>query len=545
MTTADNPRVGTVQLVAVTLLFVALTSAMTWPQLEYLGTRAKEHQDVYFNMWRLGWFAHALETAPLHIFDGNIFHPEPRTLTYSDAMIVEGLVGAPLLWAGLPPMLVHNVLLLGAIVASGVGMFVLMQMLTGSSAAGILSAIVFAFVPYRFEHYMHMELQWTMWMPWSFWALHRTLATRSWRNGLLTGAFLSLQMLSSIYYGVFLGTLLGVCGVLLLIALPSKLLWPSIKALLPGALLAVVICGAYALPYLETKSATGGRSEVELMAFSARPSSYLVATPDNVLWGRAFASRGRLERRLFPGVLVVILAMVGLLLRPPPKVALVYLVALVMSFDMSLGLSGHIYRFLYEHVPLYQGLRALARLGIFVVFFLAALAAYGYVALAELLPSKARLALAVGLCALLLLEYRVRPLELVPYPNSPPPLYAWLSRQPRGVVAELPMRASGLPGSDPAYSYLSTFHWMPIVNGYSGFYPASYLGRLEDLAAFPDEKSITRLRADGVRYVVVHLIEIAPAGREAVLDALRNGFGLAELTRQSDGRGEAVVFALR
>ena len=237
--------------------------------------------------------------------------------------------------------------------------------------------------------------------------------------------------------------------------------------------------------------------------------------------------------------------MVGLLLRPPPKAALVYLVALVVSFDMSLGLSGHIYRLLYEHVPFYQGLRALARLGIFVVFFLAALAAYGYVALAELLPSKARLALAVGLGALLLLEYRVRPLELVPYPNSPPPLYAWLSTQPRGVVAELPMRASGLPGSDPAYSYLSTFHWMPIVNGYSGFYPASYLGRLDDLAAFPDEKSINRLRRDGVRYVVVHLIEIEPARREAVLDALRNGFGFAELTRQSDGRGEAAVFALR
>jgi hypothetical protein len=545
VTAADNPRASAAQLVAVTLLLVALTAAMTWPQFEYLATRAREHQDVYFNMWRLRWFAHALETAPLHIFDGNIFHPEPRTLTYSDAMIVEGLVGAPLLWAGVPPMLVHNVLLLGAIVTSGVGMFVLMQMLTGSAAAGILSAIVFAFVPYRFEHYMHMELQWTMWMPWSFWALHRTLATRSWRHGFLTGLFLSLQMLSSIYYGVFLSTLLGVCAVLLLIAQPSKLLWPSIKALLPGALLAVVICGAYALPYLETKSATGGRSEVELMAFSARPSSYLVATPDNVLWGRAFASRGRLERRLFPGVLVVILAMVGLLLRPPPKVALVYLVALVMSFDMSLGLSGHIYRLLYEHVPFYQGLRALARLGIFVVFFLAALAAYGYVALAELLPSKARLALAVGLGALLLLEYRVRPLELVPYPNSPPPLYAWLSTQPRGVVAELPMRASGLPGSDPAYSYLSTFHWMPIVNGYSGFYPASYLGRLDDLAAFPDEKSINRLRRDGVRYVVVHLIEIEPARREAVLDALRNGFGFAELTRQSDGRGEAAVFALR
>jgi hypothetical protein len=545
VTAAGHSRVGVLRLAAVTLLFVGLTVAMTWPQVAYLGTRGKDHQDVYFNLWRLRWIAHALQTSPSHLFDGNIFHPEPRTLTYSDAMIVEGLVGAPLFWAGLPPMLVHNLLLLGAIVASALGMFVLIRTLTGSVAGGIIAGIVFAFAPYRFEHYMHMELQWTMWMPWSFWALHRTLATRSWRSGLLTGLFVSLQMLSSIYYGVFLSTLLGISAVLLLISLPSTQLWPATKALIPGGLLAVALCGVYALPYLETKSRTGGRSEVEVVTFSARPSSYLVATPDNILWGRAFASRGRLERRLFPGMLVVILAMVGLLLRPPPKVALVYLVAMVVAFDMSLGLSGHLYRLLYEHVPIYQGLRALARLGIFVVFFLAALAAYGYVALAELLPGRARPVLAFGLCALLLVEYRVRSLELVPYPNTPPPIYDWLSTQPRGVVAELPMRSSGLPGADPSYSYLSTFHWQPIVNGYSGFYPASYLARLDDVAEFPDEKSIHRLRGDGVRYLVVHLIEFEPARRETVLNTLRNDFGLAELTRQSDGRGEAVVFALR
>jgi hypothetical protein len=542
---AAPTRSGALRIGGVTCLFVVLTAVMTWPQVEYLATRGREHQDVYFNLWRLRWVAHALQSSPSRLFDGNIFHPEPRTLTYSDAMIVEGLVGAPLLWAGVPPMLVHNLLLLGAIVASAIGMFVLVRMLTGSPAGGVIAGIVFAFVPYRFEHYMHMELQWTMWMPWSFWALHRTLATQSWPNGLLTGLFLSLQMLSSIYYGVFLSTLLGVSGALLLATLPSKLLWPSVKALVPGAILAALLCGAYAVPYLETKSETGGRSEIELITFSARPSSYLVATPDNVLWGNAFASRGRLERRLFPGVLAVLLAIVGLLLRPPPKVALVYLVALVLAFDMSLGLSGHSYRLLYEHVPLYQGLRALARLGIFVVFFLAALAAYGYVAIAELMPAKARPVLAFGLCALLLAEYRVRPLELVPYPNTAPPLYAWLSAQPRGVVAELPMRSTGLPGADPSYSYFSTFHWQPIVNGYSGFYPASYLSRLEDVAEFPDERSIRRLRIDGVRYLVVHLLEFEPDRREEVVKSLRHEHGLAELTRLSDGQGEAVVFALR
>jgi hypothetical protein len=529
----------------VTCFFVLLTAAMTWPQIAYLSSHSREHQDVYFNMWRLAWVAHALRSQPSAFFEGNIFHPERRTLTYSDAMVVEGLVGAPLLWAGLPPVLVHNLLLLGAIVASAVGMFVLVRALTGSAAGGLMAGIVFAFVPYRFEHYMHMELQWTMWMPWAFWALHRTLTTGAARDGLLTGLFVSLQMLSSIYYGIFLSTLLGVSAVLLLIARPWTLLWPSVKALLPGAVLAGVLCGAYAIPYLQTKDQTGARSEAELVTFSARPSSYLVATPDNIMWGGAFASRGRAERRLFPGVLVLILALVGLLLRPPSKVAVVYLLAMVLAFDMSLGLSGHTLRTLHEHVPLFHGLRAMARLGIFVVFFLAVLGAFGYVALAGLLPRRGRPVLAVVICAGLIAEYRVRPLDLVPYPNTPPPLYAWLSAQPRGVVAEFPMPTTGLPGADPAYSYLSTFHWQPLLNGYSGFYPWTYLSRLEDVAGFPDERSMRRLRGDGVRYLVVHLPGLDRHRRDGVLHDLRHTFGLAELARLSDGRGEAVVFAMR
>ena len=107
------------------------------------------------------------------------------------------------------------------------------------------------------------------------------------------------------------------------------------------------------------------------------------------------------------------------------------------------------------------------------------------------------------------------------------------------------MTPDGVPGSDPAYSYLSTFHWQPIVNGYSGFYPATYLSRLADTADFPDERSLRRLRRDGVRYLVVHLGAFPRERRDRVLRTLRDEFGLAELTRQPDGAGEAVVLSLR
>ena len=123
----------------VTILFVLLTLIMTWPQALVLKTHAYDHQDVFFNLWRLRWIAHALSTSPAELFNANIFEPDRGVLAYSDAMLVEGVVAAPLLWAGVPPVLVHNLMLLGAIVASGVGSFVLARHLT-RSVGGALAA---------------------------------------------------------------------------------------------------------------------------------------------------------------------------------------------------------------------------------------------------------------------------------------------------------------------------------------------------------------------------------------------------------------------
>ena len=534
------------QTLLATVLFTLLTIAMTWPQASYLATHAYPHHDVFFNMWRLAWVARALTTAPHDLFNGNIFFPEPRALTYSDAMIVEGLLATPLLWFGVPPVLVHNLMLFGAIIASATGMFVLTRHLTGSAAAGIVSGIVFAFVPYRFEHYMHMEMQWTMWMPWAFWALHRTLESGRWKDSLLIGLFVSLQMYSSIYYGVFLIVLMGVFTFVQLLAMPLKSLPSTVFKLIPAAIVTAALCGAYAVPYLETKKDVGGRGEREIMLYSARPSNYLVATPDNVVYGRAFASRGRPERRLFPGALVVLLAIVGLFTRSPSRAptTIGYLLAMVLAYEMSLGLSGYSYRFLFDHVPLFQGFRAVARLGIFVVFFLAVLGAFGFHALAAgRSPFVQRLLLASAV-ALLVIEYRVRPLNLIEFPNKPSPVHAWLAKQPRGVVAELPMPEE-VPGSDPETSYRSTFHWQPIVNGYSGFAPASYLDRIEDVRRFPDERSITRLRRDGVRYLVVHLEHYPKDEAILIVQALTAWYRLPELKRFRERYSDTAVFLLR
>jgi hypothetical protein len=520
--------------------FIGLTAVMTWPQVRGLTSRAAPHHDVYFNMWRLEWFAHALADRPARLFDGNIFYPEDRTLALSDAMMVEGVVAAPLIWARLPRVLVHNLMLLGAIALSGAAMFLLVVELTRSRGAGVISGVIFAFAPYRFEHFMHMELQWTMWMPLAFLMLHRTLETGALRSGIATGVLVALQMLSSIYYGIFLGTLIGLSALLLIVADRATSLRRAAVALVAGGALAAVVSAAYAVPYMQTKDAMGGsRSTEQIEMFSARASSYLVATPTNWLYGRMLQSRGRGERRLFPGFLALILATCGLLLRSPSARAIVYLLALVAAFETSLGVRSFAYGFLYDYIAAYRGLRAPARLGIFVVMFLGVLAGYGYVALASALRPWPRRWLLAALVLALLVEYRVT-LNLRAYPNTAPEVYQRLSQQPPGVVAEIPISSPAFPDADAEYAYMSTFHWFPLVNGYSGVYPPSYLHRRDRLQHFPDRQSLAQLRADGVRYVILHAGRYAPDVLARTLDDLRRSGSFLELG--AFGRGSELCY---
>jgi hypothetical protein len=527
-------------------LFTVLTAIMTWPQVRHLTTHGWPHDDVFFNMWRIGWIAHALPASPTTLLDGNIFYPEGRTLTFSDAVLVESAIAAPLLWAGVPIVLVHNLVLLAGIVLSAAGMWLLVSKLTGSTAAGVTAGIVFAFVPYRFDHYMHLELQWTVWIPWAFWALHRTFESGATRHALHLGVFIALQFMSSIYYGMFLVILIAVSAVLLLCATRAGELRTRLRSLTIAAAAAAALTAPYLIPYAATRHHLGPRPEDQITMFSARPSSYRAATETNYLYGERSARIGRPERRLFPGILPVLLAVVGLLLYSASTEAIVYAIALAVAFDMSFGLRGYTFSFLYQHVPAFDGLRAPARAGIFVVFFLGVLAAFGQAALEKALHPLVRRALVVAIPAVLLFEYWVAPLPLGAYPTSAPPLYAWLAEQPKGVVAEFPMpQPASASSHEPRFEFMSTFHWMPLINGYSGYYPLSYIDRLERLRNMPDDTALEALVGTGVRYVIVHIGLYRPGGANEVISALERHSRFRELGRFDDGLGGAAVFSAR
>ena len=173
-----------------------------------MSTHVPDSDDPLLSIWRLAWIAHILPTNPAELMNGNIFHPEPRTLAYTDAVLMQGLAAAPAIWSGLSPTFTYNLIILASIALSGWTMFLYARHLTNRVSAAVLAGIVFAFVPFRFDHLHHLELQATMFMPLALLWVDRALETGARRDVWLAVAAVVAQVYCGIYYAVFLATAL-------------------------------------------------------------------------------------------------------------------------------------------------------------------------------------------------------------------------------------------------------------------------------------------------------------------------------------------------
>ena len=331
-------------------VFIALTAFMTYPQARFLASGVSVNEgDALFSTWRLAWVAHQLPRDPLHLFDANIFYPERGTLAFSDAMLVPALTAAPLFWLGVPQLAVHNIVFLSGFALSGAGMFLLVRSLTGSSGAALLAGFAFAFLPFRYVHYAHLELQMAQWMPLGLWAFHRTLRSGRLPDGLLTGLFLALQCLSSWYYGIFFATFLAPVALATLIGQGMARARSSIRALSAGAALTAILVVPMAMPYLAARQHVGERPESE----SASTAPCLVITCSRIdrtscsarrrgarasrSGSSSWASSSRSSPSSDSGR------------RCPPRASGTRM-GLALALDISLGYNGTVYPWLHEYI---------------------------------------------------------------------------------------------------------------------------------------------------------------------------------------------------
>ena len=515
---------------------------MTWPLGRVTDAVIPASDDAQFSIWRLAWVAHQLPSDPQHLFDANIFHPAKGTLALSDAMLLVGALGLPFFHAGINPAIVHNYLVLAAIVSSMLCAFALARRLTGSDPAAWLAAVIFGLAPYRMAHIGHLELQWTMWMPLAMLLLHRLLDRPTLARGLLLGTALAAQVLCSIYYGLFLACYLAVAW---LAMMPFERAKRKVAAATAIAIVPLLLVAAiYGPPYAAARQQLGDRRADEVAAFSAVPGDYLRVPQENVLRGRPDSGPAPDERSLFPGFIALLLASAAFV-PPLSRTSVTYLILALVAADLSLGVNGVLFAALQEVFSMAASLRAPARFGVFVLLSVAVLASIGAARLYRRWPHLAPL-VSVVLTLLCLAEYWSSPIAVRQYEVRPGEVHVWLAGNPPGtVVLELPApTGKTLWRREPEYQLRSIHHWQPLVNGYSAFAPTAYEELINELPDFPQLHVIAALREIGVKYILVHREYFEATDFDHLMQAVAVSTRVRPVLTFGDGEKKVVVLEL-
>lgn len=478
-----------------------LLGSVVWVVPHLLDLRqVPDHGDPLFSAWRIARLAHQLANDPRHLFDGNQFYPLPLTLTYSDATVMQGLLGAPFILAGADALIVANALTVIAFPACGLAFFFAAWRLTGDLRAALISGLLGAWYPFHAEHYSHLELHWVMFVPLAIVAALRMLAAPAWKTGLVFGAAVAAQWLSSMYVGVMLMTFLVPFMALAAVAWRVRPSWRLAAALATAAAIVVPSLVGLGLPYMTSRQARGDRARHEISDGSARASDYLDTHIRQASYSWHSRAGNLPERQLFPGTTTIVLAAAGI--TPPLTGAgVALLVSGAMAFDWSLGLKGLTYDDLHKRSVVHRGMRVPARFSVVVGAALALLGAFGARKVIRLTRSStAQNAVCAALAVLVIVDLRVDP-RISRYYATVPSIYGRVTRDM--VLAELPRE------HEIDYMYFSTKHWARLLRGYSGFMPNQ--SELWDaVRAFPERDAVATFRRLGATHLTYNCRFEAP-----------------------------------
>jgi hypothetical protein len=530
-------------------LYVLAAVILTWPLvLHPFGRLAAPvgPGDPYLNLWILGWDLRVVGSDPLalltgRVFDANIFFPAEQALAFSDHLLLQAVIVWPL-WALTHDLVFcYNALLFLSFFASAWTMYLLARAVTGSGAGACLAGLAWGFLPFRYAHLLHLQLQSLYFLPLAFLFLHRLMAGRRRRDAVWLGVLAALQAISSVYWGVIgaIGLVAGAAGLMIAIGR-----WRSaliLRRLLLAGVVGAAVVAPVAWPYWQVQRREGfSRNLYEAAQHAASPVSYLRVPPHNLLYGRTGVLRAPSgatgsrrdgpERELFPGLVILVLAGAGAWrgwrADSRPLVLAMLLVA-GLGFALSLGPDGFrwLYALFHRGVFGFQAIRAPGRFGALTAFGLAVLAAVGLRELIRARPAGAgrRRVLALALPGLLVLELVNIPLPTVAAPVLSTPAGKWLAAaEGTGAVVYLPLDAD--IGNTPAMLD-SLQHARPIVNGYSGQRPSFYMGLVDRLNTVPSAEALWELRDLGVRFVV------SPEALPGMAEAALGSFPLVERAR--------------
>lgn len=532
-----------------------LAVVLTWPLAPGLATRARVNTgDGLFSLWVTNWVARTLVADPSNLFDANIFFPHRNTLAYSEANVVAGALAVPFYWATKQPVLTHNAVALLAFVFSTLAAYGLVRYLSGSRAAGWAAGVAFAYCPFVFARTAHIQLLMSWGLPLSLLAFHRLVDRPGAWRGVALGFSLAATALACAYYGIFAALIVGLGTIYFAVV---RGLWRSPRywiGIAAGAAVSVGLVVPFFLPFLAVQRELGFTRTIEDAAmYSANWQAWLTSAAWAHRWWLPWLEGS--SEVLFPGAITTGLGLAGLVLALRARswpgelaaaeaaapdgtrrrhVAGFYALVGGIAFWASFGPGAGLYTALFHTIPIFSFLRAPARFGLVIVTVLVVGTGFAVAWMAGRWPRAMRWG-AVALPVALAAELASVPLAL---PVVPPPnvAYRMLATLRPGPVVELPFfyQRSDFP-RHALYMFNSTYHWQPLVNGYSDHIPQDFRDMVIPLSSFPTRESFGLLEARRTRYAIFHLNFYDRRSREKLMERLEQYEAfLTPLSREDD-----------
>jgi len=496
------------------LLVIALAVIHTWPLALAPGVHSRnDNGDAELNAWILAWVEHTLPRDPMHLFQANIFYPARDVLAFSEPLIVPAILGAPVAWLGGSPVLVYNVMVIGGFAFSALAGYVLMLRWTRDRMASLLAGTTFAFNTHTLTRLAHVQGLHLYGLPMALLATDRIITEGRARQGIWLAVWMIVLAYTSGYLLVFASIAVAIA---MLVRMREWL--PRWRAVLTSLAVATGLAALAILPlwipYQRAATEQGMVRSLEAVAeYSATPKGYLAAagTIHISTWsGRFFKNP---VDSFFPGVVLIVLSLTAVVLALrggandehtlTRRRVLMLIVIGAAGVLLSFGTATPVYGWIYTIFPPMHGLRAAARFGNLFLLAMSVLAGFGLAQLRRRMPSLAAATIGIAAIVLANAEALRAPFEYRPFTGIPR-LYALLEDQPHVVLAEVPFYPRQAVFENAEYVLNSTAHWRPLMNGYSGYTPASYVDYANVFWYFPRDYAIDAMKRAGVTHVMVH-----------------------------------------
>ena len=158
-------------------VYIALAVAMTFPVLSHFGaTLPHDLGDPALNTWII-WWNHQQLPLTQAWWNAPMFFPAANVMALSETLLGLLPITAPVQWLSGNPVAGYNAAYVLSFLLSGIAGYLLGVELTGRRDCAMLAGIAYAYAPYRIGQLSHLQVLSYYWAPIAVLALHRFVRT--------------------------------------------------------------------------------------------------------------------------------------------------------------------------------------------------------------------------------------------------------------------------------------------------------------------------------------------------------------------------------